>query len=170
MKQKLLFVWLSTLLTACSTLPPAIKNPPAVDISYNQALRNIDYYTKMHSPVRWGGTIIDVENEQEFSLLQVLAYPLSSYGRPEWDEPYEGRFLVKSSQFLDPSVYTKGKGVTVAGIISGKTEHVADEQPGAVNGAVSSPVTAWIAKYSVSSGAGTLGMLRAAEGSAARIM
>ncbi|MGR8981608.1 MAG: Slp family lipoprotein [Gammaproteobacteria bacterium] len=120
MKQKFLFIWLAMLLSACSGLPPAIEDPPAVDVPYIQASQNISYY--MNAPVRWGGTIIDVENEQNFSLVQVMSYPLNSFGRPMLDDPYEGRFLIKSPEFLDPSVYTKGKEMTVAGAIAGDTE------------------------------------------------
>ena len=108
------------LLSACSNLPPAIEDPPLYDLSYSQAIRNITQYKD--APVRWGGVVIDVENEQNFSLVQVLYYPLNSYGRPRLDKPNEGRFLIKSPQFLDPAVYTKDSEITVAGILKGDVE------------------------------------------------
>jgi outer membrane lipoprotein len=40
--------------------------------------------------VRWGGVIIGVENEQNFSLVQVLYYPLNSNGRPQTDKQNKG--------------------------------------------------------------------------------
>ncbi|EIC31027.1 MULTISPECIES: Slp family lipoprotein [Methylomicrobium] len=104
-------------LTACSTLPPAIENPPAVDISYSQATGDIAHYRKY--PVRWGGVIIDVLNEQSFSRLQVIAYPLNSYGRPVRDKPPQGRFYIYSNTFLDPAIYEKDKEVTAAGVLKG---------------------------------------------------
>ena len=109
-------------LGACSSLPPSIENPPSLDISYSQASQQINTYK--NAPVRWGGVIIDLQNEQSFSLLQVLSYPLNSYGRPQPDEAYQGRFLVKTPEFLDPSVYVKDKEVTVAGTLNGDTERV----------------------------------------------
>jgi outer membrane lipoprotein len=108
------------LLSACSNLPPAIENPPLYDISYSQAIRNIAQFKD--APVRWGGVVIDVENEQNFSLVQVLYYPLNSYGRPRLDKANEGRFLIKSPQFLDPAVYTKDTEITVAGTLKGDVE------------------------------------------------
>ena len=108
------------LLAACSNLPPAIENPPLYDISYSEATRNIANYKD--APVRWGGAVIDVENEQNFSLVQVLYYPLNSYGRPQLDRPNEGRFLIKSHEFLDPAVYTKNTEITVAGTLKGDIE------------------------------------------------
>ncbi len=118
MKRYLLTICL--LLNACSNLPTAIKNPPLYDISYTQAIQNIANYK--NAPVRWGGIIIDVENEQNFSLVQVLYYPLNSNGRPQTDKPNEGRFVFKSPEFLDPAVYTKNMEITIAGTLIGDLE------------------------------------------------
>ena len=120
MKPYLLSICL--LLAACSNLPPLIENPPLYDISYSEATRNIAHYKD--APVRWGGVVIDVENEQNFSLVQVLYYPLNSYGRPRLDKPNDGRFLIKSPDFLDPAVYTKNTEITVAGTLKGDIERV----------------------------------------------
>ena len=108
------------LLSACSNLPPAIEDPPLYDLSYSQAIRNITQYKD--APVRWGGVVIDVENEQNFSLVQILYYPLNSYGRPRLDKPNEGRFLIKSPEFLDPAVYSKDTEITIAGTLKGDIE------------------------------------------------
>ena len=116
MKRHLLSICI-LLLSACSNLPPAIENPPLYDISYSEATRNIARFKD--APVRWGGVVIDVENEQNFSLVQVLYYPLNSYGRPQLDKPNEGRFLIKSPEFLDPAVYKKDIEITAAGTLKG---------------------------------------------------
>ena len=116
MKCHLLFICIS-LLSACSNLPPAIEDPPLYDISYSQATQDIAHFKE--SPVRWGGVVIDVENEQNFSLVQVLYYPLNNYGRPRLDKPNKGRFLFKSAEFLDPTVYKKDTEITVAGTLKG---------------------------------------------------
>jgi outer membrane lipoprotein len=115
MKPYLLFMFL--LLSGCSNLPPAIENSPLYDVSYREATRDIVHYKE--APVRWGGVVIDVENEQNYSLVQVLYYPLNSYGRPQLDKTNEGRFLIKSPEFLDPAVYTKNAEITVAGTLKG---------------------------------------------------
>jgi outer membrane lipoprotein len=120
MKKYLLVVCL--LLTGCSNLPPAIEDPPAFDLSYQQALASGGHYK--NAPVRWGGTIVEVENEPTFSAIQVLLYPLGSYGRPDLDEPNQGRFVIKSMEFLDPAVYTKNTSITVAGTLEGDTERM----------------------------------------------
>jgi outer membrane lipoprotein len=114
------------LLCACSHLPPAIENAPTGDLSYNQAIQNINAHK--NAMVRWGGVIIDIENEQYQSLIQVLLYPLNSSGRPRLDQANGGRFIIKSPEFLDPAVYTKNAEVTVYGALVGDMEKTIDKK------------------------------------------
>ncbi|MGH8685383.1 MAG: Slp family lipoprotein, partial [Nitrosospira sp.] len=88
---------------------------PVTNVTYSQASPNLSTYKE--TSVRWGGVIVDVENEENFTLLQVLSYPLNSYGRPQLNKQTEGRFVIKSTEFLDPAVYAKDKEITVAGTI-----------------------------------------------------
>jgi outer membrane lipoprotein len=114
------------LLSACSNLPRNIENTPSIDISYSQAMQNINSHK--NTVVRWGGVIIDVENKQYQSFIQVLLYPLNSYGRPQIDQSSGGRFIIQSSTFLDPIVYTKDTEVTVFGPLAGDTERTVDKR------------------------------------------
>ncbi|MGZ8161135.1 MAG: Slp family lipoprotein [Methylobacter sp.] len=120
MKRYLLLICL--LLNACSSLPLAIRNPPLHDTSYTEATQKIANYKD--APVRWGGIIVDVENEQNFSLVQVLYYPLESDGEPQTDQQSVGRFVFKSPEFLDPAVYAKNAKITVAGTLAGDIERM----------------------------------------------
>lgn len=108
------------LLSACAGLPSAVRDVPVKDISYSQASQNLNSYKD--TSVRWGGVIIDVENEQNFTLIQILSYPLNYYGRPQLNKSSEGRFVIKSTEFLDPAVYAKDKEITVAGTLQGDIE------------------------------------------------
>lgn len=108
------------LLGACSGLPERVRGVPVTDVTYSQASPNLNSYKE--TSVRWGGVIVDVENEENFTLLQVLSYPLNSYGRPQLNKQTEGRFVIKSAEFLDPAVYAKDKEITVAGTIKGDIE------------------------------------------------
>ena len=108
------------LLGACTSLPQAMKDARVVDIPYAQVTQNIDSYKDV--PVRWGGVIINVENQENFSLVQVLFYPLNYFGRPKLDGPRGGLFVFKSTEFLDPVVYVQGKKITVVGTLNGSIE------------------------------------------------
>ncbi len=110
---RLYFLVIYLLLTACSSSPAIMRNIPVVDVSYNLANQDINQYKDVS--VRWGGIIIDVENESHFSLVQVLFYPLNYNSYPQVDQPHEGRFVIKSDEFLDPVIYAKNKKITVVG-------------------------------------------------------
>jgi outer membrane lipoprotein len=120
MKLNYLLLFGFLLLSACTGLPPAIENAPAEKLSYGEV--NLDINRYQDAPVRWGGVIIDVENQAQSSLMQVVFYPLGFDGRPQLYKLGEGRFVIKSPEFLDPAVYTKNKEVTVAGTITGNIE------------------------------------------------
>ena len=58
---------LCLLLSACAGLPANFGNAPTVQLSYQQVSSDIASYRE--SPVRWGGVIIDVDNEDQVSLM-----------------------------------------------------------------------------------------------------
>ena len=107
-------------LSACAGLPSAVKDVPVTKLSYTEASRDPNSYK--NTSVRWGGSIIDVDNEQDYTLIQVLSYPLDFTGRPQFSKPSQGRFVIKSSEFLDPAVYAKDREITVAGVLEGDIE------------------------------------------------
>ena len=115
-----------------------------MDISYNQANQNTENYE--NAPVRWGGVIVDVENEEDYSLMQVLFYLLDYYGRPQVDKP-EGRFVIKSPEFLDPAIYVSGREITVAGLIDGKIERTIDKKKIMVPLITSTAIHLWPSRY-----------------------
>jgi outer membrane lipoprotein len=117
---KPLLLLLSILISACSSMPTVLKNAPAVDVNLGEVLGNANRYRG--TPVRWGGTIIEVENEADVTEIQVLYYPLDKSGRPRLDKKTQGRFIVQSPNFLDPAIYKKDSEITVTGNIKGEVE------------------------------------------------
>ena len=111
------------LLGACA-MPITIQDTRVVDISYSQAIQNLD--SNKNVLVRWGGVIIDVENEEQFSMMQVKFYPLNYLGRPQLDKSSEGYFVIKGAEFPNPVVYTKNMEITVVGTIKGDIERTVD--------------------------------------------
>jgi hypothetical protein len=69
--------------------------------------------------VLWGGEIIETVNVQGGSEITVLETPLDYQERPESARYSRGRFIAKSSEFLDPAIYKKGQKITLAGEIVG---------------------------------------------------
>ena len=67
-----------------------------------------------------GGEIIaTINHANQGTTLLVLDRPLDNTERPEKWENSQGRFMVHTRHFLGPEIYTKGREVTVAGIVTG---------------------------------------------------
>ena len=96
------------------------------DITYAQIIQDKD--THSSSPVRLGGLIIDVENKENYSLVQALFFPLNRSGEPQLDKNSGGRFVIKSTDFFDPIIYTNNRKITVVGIINGEIERTVGER------------------------------------------
>lgn len=69
--------------------------------------------------IRWGGTILSMENNAEGSCFEILSRPLNSYGRPTSSDQDLGRFLACDKTFREPETYKPGRMVTVVGNVTG---------------------------------------------------
>jgi len=69
--------------------------------------------------VMLGGKIIETTGSTTASEITVLQLPLGRRDRPRDGDRSEGRYLVRSEQFLDPAIYQKGSRLTVVGRLSG---------------------------------------------------
>jgi len=107
---------LAIFITACSSAPATIQHAPRGDIQLKQVIPDADAH--VGEAVRWGGKIIEVKNQQDFSRLQLVQFPLNRYGRPVESRESQGRFLVRSHAFLDPEIFTIGSMLTVYGKIA----------------------------------------------------
>jgi len=92
-----------------------------------EANKNLTFPTVLEDPTKyvgsiviWGGKIIQTVNLKDGTEIMVLQIPLGARERPSDEEYSQGRFIAKSSQYLDPEIYKKGRRITVAGKIIGK--------------------------------------------------
>jgi|SRR5690554_5446290 len=103
-------------LTACSAVPDKLKvaNEDQL-VGYEAAFENPN--VAVGQTARWGGVIAEVKNSDEGTIIEVVNFPLNSWGRPVPSDQSSGRFRAKLSSFVDPMVYTQGSEVTFTGII-----------------------------------------------------
>ena len=73
----------------------------------------------LHSVVRWGGDIIGVRNEKDYTDVEVLARELGTGGKPLAQGQMDGRFVARIPGFLDPAEYAEGNRLTVKGQVIG---------------------------------------------------
>lgn len=69
--------------------------------------------------VRLGGVIINTENSEEETTIEVLEKSLNRRGRPKGGDATGGRFMVVFAKFLDKAVYRSDRPVTIVGEIIG---------------------------------------------------
>jgi outer membrane lipoprotein len=117
MHRNLLALILVLSLGACATVPESLRGEFAQGANLLAVRSQPDNFTGQE--VRWGGIILNVDNQREESILEILAYPLDKSSRPKIDRMALGRFLLHSNQFLDPAIYPRDRELTVVGIIQG---------------------------------------------------
>ncbi|MEW6117110.1 MAG: Slp family lipoprotein [Nitrospirota bacterium] len=76
-----------------------------------------------------GGTIIGASNAKEGTYIEVIQKPLDSRGRPQDTDASFGRFLIFHEGYLDTTIYSRGRAVTVAGEIMGTRVRSIDDLP-----------------------------------------
>lgn len=109
-------------LGACaSQIPNEIRHVPPEMPSESAVREQPQHY--LGARVRWGGTVVSVENRPSESVIEIISRPLESNGRPQDEQPGLGRFLARFSGFLDPAVITAGQPITVLGTVEGTEEH-----------------------------------------------
>ena len=66
-----------------------------------------------------GGVVIALEGDEEGSVLEVMEWQLNRWGEPLYLDDSGRRFLIKTTEQLDPAVYEPGTLVTMAGVVLG---------------------------------------------------
>jgi len=113
---------------SCATLPKPLQDIPALkDVPFKVVKDNPDKYKDIS--LLWGGRITNCINTQDGTVFEILHLPLDREGYPEETDASEGRFIVKSKNFLDCAVYSKGRLLTVAGRFKGLQEGKIDTMP-----------------------------------------
>jgi outer membrane lipoprotein len=102
------------LASACSShIPPEIRQSLEGTPSLAQVHEDADSY--LSKKVRWGGVVLSTENKQNSSWVTVLAYPLNDDGKPKDSGLSSGRFIAVMNEFIEPTVYTRDRKITIIG-------------------------------------------------------
>jgi outer membrane lipoprotein len=116
------------LLAGCaSPVPVMIRTPPASPLSLAEVQRAPEDHTGRQ--VRWGGTILSVENRARSTVVILLARPLDADGEPRADADARGRFMAEIVGFVDPAELPVDRRLTVAGSITGVRVQDVGEYP-----------------------------------------
>lgn len=110
-----------TIILALCACAGGISKQSQSQISYFGPFLNVQQEPEKYrgETVMWGGKIIDTLPGGTSTELVVLQLGLGRQNRPKDNDQSQGRFLVRSSQFLDPAVYAQGTLITVVGPVQG---------------------------------------------------
>lgn len=105
-------------LSGCVT-QPAFVDPPASSAPLPYTVVE-DPARWMNEPVLWGGMILEVENFERHTEIEMLAYPLDAKQAPRLELADEGRFIAVLPGYVEAKDYPLGRFVTLTGSISGE--------------------------------------------------
>lgn len=74
--------------------------------------------------VIWGGKIVETQPGEGRTEMVVLQLELGANDRPQDNDSSKGRFLARSTQFLDPALFPPGTLITVVGRLAGAQERL----------------------------------------------
>jgi len=95
-----------------------ILNQVDSEIRFEELLKDPGAYKG--KVVLLGGVIVKTENKKEGTLLEIYQTEMDSYGKPVNTDVSQGRFLALYEGFLDSEIYSKGRKITVAGVVDGE--------------------------------------------------
>jgi outer membrane lipoprotein len=110
------FLILVIVLGGCASQPPVpISKIPAEQFTVAEVRMAPQRF--IGTEVRWGGTIVKVENRRAKTWIEVVSRTLESNGRPDVSGQSHGRFIASIPGFADPLVLGVGNLLTVVGTV-----------------------------------------------------
>lgn len=118
MKRYLLLLLSLILLSSCGhVLSGGIRDRAEKDVEFSKVRVDVDSY--LGKTFIWGGFIINTVVEADGTYIGVVQNPINSMGAIVDTDVSQGRFIIYSSNELDPLIYMKGRLVTVGGVLRG---------------------------------------------------
>lgn len=116
------------ILGGCSSIPKDIKGDNSLNLQKNFGTVHNALSLYKGQEVRFGGTVVNVINKDNETLLELAVLPLDENAKPEINKQYEGRVIAKSNNFLDP-VNFRNKLVTILGTLTGSKNGTIGKTP-----------------------------------------
>lgn len=116
--ESILIVMLLFVASCAPVISQQVREQARPDITFKEVHNTPEHYKGQ--VVILSGFIVEAKNTKEGTLLEILQAPAGFRGKPRDADESEGRFLALSNHYLDTSIYTKERKVTVAGEVQGK--------------------------------------------------
>jgi outer membrane lipoprotein len=110
---------------SCGPFPHQVMQEVTRDIPCSDVIRTPEAFRG--SSVLWGGVIVETITRSNDSLIIVRETQLDFRKRPRNTDDSAGRFIIRHQGFLDPAIYSRGREITVVGVLAGKEERPVGE-------------------------------------------
>jgi outer membrane lipoprotein len=107
---------LLTAATGCSTIAGSL--PAGAARTASPTALHASPETYRGQTVMLGGTIAAMHPHPDGIDLEVVGRALGGDGRPESGERTTGRFIVRTAEALDPTIYAPGRSITAVGEVA----------------------------------------------------
>ena len=111
----------------CATAPFPEELTRSVNRSLTLAQIRADPRAQLGARVILGGEILATTPKAGETEIEVLSRRLDSGDAPERSDSSSGRFLVRTPEFLDPAIYSRGRRITVLGTLAGSEKRPVGE-------------------------------------------
>ena len=123
----LIFVTILFSTASCSVISNRVRKEAEPPVVFKTLMEETDSY--IGKTVIVGGYILETKNLADETSILILQAPLGFLDEPKSRDDSEGRFIVLHQEKLDPEVYKKGRKITVAGTVVGRTTARVEECP-----------------------------------------
>ncbi|MDP2156233.1 MAG: Slp family lipoprotein [Nitrospirota bacterium] len=118
MKKFILFCLFLTMLSSCAhVISPENRENALSTIPLSEVRAHADQYTE--KTFIFGGLIADTFNSKDGSEIEIVQMPLDEWGYVIRRDRSDGRFIVTAQNHLDPLIFSKGREVTISGVLVG---------------------------------------------------
>ena len=109
----------------------SISEQARSQVNYSGSFKTLqqDPEKQLGATVMFGGRIIATAPQDDHTELIVLQMALDASFRPEDDDHSDGRFIIRSRQFIDPALYPNGTLITIVGQLEGSEERLIGQMP-----------------------------------------
>ena len=125
--QTIILFFFIGLLGCTHPISPTLRKDLDSTLTFEQIIENPKKF--IGKKILLGGTIVETRVLNVGTEIEVVQKKINSSGYPEAGDQSGGRFIFFEKNFLEPEIYSKGRGITGVGKIKGTTMGKVGERP-----------------------------------------
>jgi outer membrane lipoprotein len=125
--QKIILLALMGLFGCAHSISEDLRKDLDLTLTFERLLESPEEF--IGKRVMFGGVIVETRVLSQGTEVEVVQKEIDFSGYPETGNKTGGRFIFFNKEFLEPEIYSKGKGITGVGKIKGSQISKVGERP-----------------------------------------